>query len=175
MTETQPRAAAPGRRRGISAWWIVGLLAATLNACSVTVKQPQIVPVNPVRTYSVGVEEVCDAALRVLAEMTLPVASETPEATGCSIATEYKDISNRGDRLDHLREVAIIGNQGSFSHGRFLLTVTVKETSPSSTSVRVSSRIEGYEASYQMLRTSGLIEATVFTKLDADLATIGVR
>lgn len=175
MTETQPRNAVPARHRRVWARWIVGLLVATLHACSVTVKQPQIVPVNPVRTYSIGVEGVCDAALRVLADMKLAVASETPEATGCSIATEYKDISNRGDRLDHLREVAIIGNQGSFSHGRFLLTVTVKETSPSSTSVRVNSRIEGYEASYQVLRTSGLIEATVFTKLDADLETIGAR
>ncbi len=146
------------------------LLAALVPACSVTLREPVVQPLDPSRIYATDLEPVCDALEATLAGLGLTIANTVAERTACLSETEHLRLSDTGDAINHLDEVAYVGNQNFFSHGRYLLAVSARP-GPQGVSVRVTSRIEGYDAGYRLLRSTGLIEQTFFDRLSEQLAT----
>ena len=128
-----------------------------------------MVPLNPVRVFAAAPNAVCDAVLEVLSIMELELASDTRQDNACLIESDVRRLSESGPPVNHLRDVAYVGNQNFFSHGRFAFTVAVGQNSAGNTRVRITTRVEGYDAGYQNLRSTGLLESTAFDHLTAEL------
>lgn len=143
---------------------LVSLLMA-LPACTITWREPELVPLDTNRFYDAGLEETCDAAEQVIGELGLEMEETQREERACLLATDYNVFADQGeDPIRNLDEVAIIG-PGPFIGGRYTLTVTGRSSRDGGTRLKVVTRIEGYineEFGYQVLRSTGVIEERVF-------------
>jgi hypothetical protein len=144
------------------------LLAATclalLPGCRVTFRQPEIRPLNPTRQYSVPAAALCDAVTRALTGLELDVTEVSREEGACLLETAYRRLGESGERHESLRDVAYVTGADYFGHGRFLVTATVR-TATSATRIRLTTRIEGFDAGYRSLRSSGVIEQELFDRI----------
>lgn len=138
------------------------------TACSVTWRQPEIRPLNPVRQFAVPAAALCDALLGALGELDLEAEAVTIEADACLVETGYRRLTGGDDPLEQLREVAHTAGGDFFSHGRFLVTASVRELDEGSR-IRLTTRIEGFDAGYRVLRSTGLIEEELFERIAAKL------
>jgi len=134
--------------------------------------EPVIEPVNTNRFYDAPLGPTCDAAEQVVQEFGLALEDIQREDTACLLDTKFSVFSDEGDDpTDHLGRVAMVG-AGGFIGGRYTLTVTTRDVRNGGTRVRVSIRIEGYvneDFGYQVLRSNGLIERSIFDAIGARL------
>lgn len=133
-----------------------------------TWRQPEIQPLQPVRYAAATVADVCAAMRDVLGSLDLELLEDTGEDAACVLETDYKRLTETGGNIERLDDVAYLGNQGFFAHGRYLVTATMRATSEGSR-IRVTVRIEGYDGGYRQLRSRGLIERAVFERLADNL------
>ena len=150
---------------------LTALLIVALPACSITLREPEVQPLNPLRTYADRPANVCEAVANVITALPMSITADNRQDDSCLIETDYRRINDTGEELDRLRDVAYVGNQNFFSHGRFLLTVAIRSTGETTVRVRITSRIEGYDAGYQHLRSTGQIENAVFDRLSEELGS----
>lgn len=150
---------------------IAALAAAFLvsPACSVTWRQPEIKPLDPTRQYRVTPAAACAAATAALAALELVVDERTDEDDSCLLQTEHRRLPETGGPVNSLRSVALVAATDDFTHGRYLVTASVRPVAGDLTRVRLTTRIEGYDAGYRLLRSRGLIEDALFERLQAQL------
>ena len=164
-------------RRGAQRGLLLSLLLST-GACQITWREPVIEPLNSNRFYDAELSPTCDAAEQVVQSLGLAVEDEEREPTACLLETGFRVFSDEGDDpMNHLRRVAMVG-AGGFIGGRYTLTVTTRDVRNGGTRVRVSTRIEGYvneEFGYQVLRSNGLIESSVFDAIGARLGSAPIE
>ncbi len=161
-------------RRGAQRGLLLPLLLVT-GACQITWREPVIEPVNTNRFFDAELAPTCDAAEQVVQALGLALEDVQREDTACLLDTKFSVFPDEGDDpIDHLKSVAMVG-AGGFIGGRYTLTVTTRDVRNGGTRVRVSTRIEGYvneEFGYQVLRSNGLLERSIFdaigVKLGAD-------
>lgn len=142
-----------------------------LTACSVTWRQPEIRPLNPVRQYPATAPALCDALLDALGRLGLQTETVTRESDACLVETDYRRLAGGEAPHEQLREVSYTTGGEFFSHGRFLVTASVREL-PEGARVRLTTRIEGFDAGYRVLRSTGVIEEVLF---DAIHEILGVE
>jgi hypothetical protein len=156
-----------GAQRGLLLPMLLGL-----TACQITWREPVIEPVNTNRFYDAELAPTCDAVEQVVQSLGLSLEDVQREDNACLLDTEFSVFSDQGDDpMRHLKRVAMIG-AGGFIGGRYTMTVTTRDVRNGGTRVRVSTRIEGYvneEFGYQVLRSNGLIERSVFDAIGAEL------
>jgi hypothetical protein len=147
-------------------------LLLSFGACQITWREPTIEPLNTNRFFDSGLDQTCDAAEQVVQQIGLAIEDVQREDNACLLETDFKVFSDEGDNpMDHLGRVAMVG-VGGFIGGRYTLTVTTRDVRNAGTRVRVTTRIEGYvneEFGYQVLRSNGTIETTVFDAIGARL------
>lgn len=148
------------------------LLIATLAAlamvpagCSVTWREPEIQPLNPVRQYPAPVPQVCDGVLAAIAALDLAVDEITRDDAHCLVQTVLQRLSERGDDVNHLDKVAYVTPGDAFAHGRYTVTASVGQARDDLARVRLTTRIEGYDAGYRLLRSRGILEQAFFDHL----------
>lgn len=147
------------------------LLLLALPACSVTWRRPEIAPLDPVQVYPVPVSRACDEALVVLAELELAAEESMRSEKACLLETDYQRLGSGPADFDRVQDVAHVGGADLFSHGRYLLTASIREDAEGNTRVRFTARIEGYDAGYRTVRSNGTIETEAFERLSRRLGT----
>ena len=156
-----------GAQRGLLLPLLLGM-----SACQITWREPVIEPVNTNRFYDAELEPTCDAAEQVVQSLGLALEDVQREDSACLLDTKFRVFSDEGDDpTNHLGRVAMVG-AGGFIGGRYTLTVTTRDVRNGGTRVRVSTRIEGYvneEFGYQVLRSNGLLERSIFEAIGAQL------
>lgn len=143
-------------------------------ACSVTWRQPEIKPLNPTRQYPATVAAACGAVIAALQQLDMVVddaqgaaaATEGSAAAACLVQTEHRRLPESGDSFNYLDKVAYVGPADFFSHGRVAVTTSVRAAAGELTRVRLTTRIEGYDAGYRLLRSRGLIEEALFARIE---------
>lgn len=150
---------------------LLTVAALGLPACSITWRQPEIVPLNPVEFYAVGIEPACDAAAEVFEALGLEVTETMRREQACVLETGYARLDAPDDPFEHLRDVGHVSAADTFLHGRYLLTASIRQTARGNTRVRLTSRVEGYEGSYRTVRSNGTIERVAFERLSERLGT----
>ena len=139
-------------------------LLPALGACSVTLRPPEVQPPRPSRVLPRDLQPLCAALAPALGRLGLEVSKSTPGRISCMFETKQHRLADRGEPINHLHEVAYVGAQKRFDHGRYLLTVTARP-GEKGTTVRVVARIEGYDDGNRLLPSTGLIEKTFFAHL----------
>lgn len=152
--------------------FLVAALTGGLAACAVTLREPEIKPLNPVRQYPVAVPRTCDGVLAAMAALGLVVAAITRDETTCLVQTDRLRLSEAGDDINHLGKIAYVTAGESFAHGRYSVTVNAAPAAAGLTRVRLTTRIEGYDSGYRLLRSRGIVEQAIFDHLQA---TLGVE
>ena len=157
---------------------LVALLVFFLPACTVTWREPTIEPLNTNRFYDSTLTDTCDAVEAMITDFGLAIQSSEREERACLLDTDFKVFSDTGDDdINHLKRVAWTG-VGSFIGGRYTVTVTTRNVRDGGTRVRVSTRIEGYideEFGYQVLRSRGIIEESMFATIGQSLGASPVE
>ncbi|MFQ5743592.1 MAG: hypothetical protein ACE5HV_08385 [Acidobacteriota bacterium] len=153
-------------------------LLAALPACTVTFRQKPIAPLNTSRNYKTGVKDAWTAAKAVIEEWPHEIQEANfEEENGAGLlTTDFKVLSDQGDKINHLKKVAY-AQGASFIGGRYALTVTVREVRGGLSRIKVVARIEGYlgeDYGYQVLRSTGLLEEAVFNRINERLGTTPV-
>lgn len=145
-----------------------------LPACTITVREPVIRPLNTNRFYDAELSPTCDAVEGVITAVGLHVKETRREDTACLVESDFKVLSDTGDDpTQHLKRVAYTG-VGGFIGGRYTVTVTTRNVRDGGTRVKVVTRVEGYineEFGYQVLRSRGLIEEAMFAAIGESLGT----
>ena len=137
-----------------------------LPGCRVTWRQPEIKPLNPVRQFAVAAGSLCDGLLGTLDGLDMEIASVAREEDACLVETEFRRLGESDESYEKLDRVAYAANAAFFSHGRFLVTGSVRETAAGSR-LRLTTRIEGFDAGYKLLRSTGVIEEMLFDRVGA--------
>lgn len=160
-------------RRGLAA-----LMILALPACTITLREPTLRPLNTNRFYAADLGATCDAVDQALQKSGLAIKDSQREDRACLVDTNFKVLSDTGeDPANHLKKVAWTG-VGGFIGGRYTVTVTTRTVRDGGTRVRVSTRVEGYineEFGYQVLRSRGIIEDTLFSSIAEQLGTAAVE
>lgn len=146
------------------------LLLVALPACTVTFRRKPIEPIDNDRNYAVPVDPCWEASRQVVSDFGSGVEDENFDAdagTGL-LVTRYAVFSDTGDEdWNHLKRVAYA--QGApFIGGRYQLTLTTRLIRGGNCKVRVVARIEGYmgeEYGYQALRSTGVLEEEIFSRI----------
>lgn len=153
---------------------IVLLLA--LPACTVTFRRKPIEPIDNDRNYAADLQACWETSRRVVSDFASGVEDETFDAGNQAgmLVTDYAVFSDTGDDdWNHLRRVSY--SQGApFIGGRHQLTLTTRLIRGDACKVRVVARIEGYlgeEYGYQALRSTGLLEEEIFSRISAALGS----
>ena len=146
------------------------LAALVLPACNVTWRQPEIKPLNPVRQFAVDAGSLCDGLLGTLAGLEMEIASVTREENACLVESEFRRLDESKASYEKLDRVAYATNPAFFSHGRYLITGSVREASTGSR-LRLTIRIEGFDAGYKLLRSTGVIEEMLFERIGTAVGT----
>lgn len=144
-----------------------------LPACSVSVREPTIEPLDTDRRYQAACDPTWESTLGVIEEMPPAVEERERRERAGLITTGFAVLSDTGAEINHLDQVAF-SRGGRFIGGRYALTVTVRCLEEQETKVKVVSRIEGYvnqEMGYQVLRSKGLLEEEVFARIGESLGT----
>lgn len=152
---------------------LAAMLLVALPACSITWRQRPIEPLDTDRTYAAGFEDAWAAIERTVTGIELEVRDRQQEDGVGLLETGYSVLSDTGDDINRLDKIAYAG-PGGFIGGRYTLTVTVRSLRSGDTRVKVNTRIEGYvneEFGYQVLRSRGLIEDRIFTRIGTALGT----
>lgn len=156
-------------RRPAAPWLALAAVCVSLPACTVTWRQPTIAPIDPVRLFPVSAARACDAALTAFSGLQLRPDETMRQDSSCVIETDYRSLDEPGDPFERLRDVGYVG--GGISHGRYLLTATIRENEDGQARVRLAARIEGIDTSYVTVRSNGTIEKVAFERLSAVLGT----
>lgn len=158
---------------------LVAVLLASLPACTITFREKPLLPVENDRNFSVGFQEGCWNTTQTVVEGFGPEIKEVrleEENRAGLIVTDFAVLPDTGPDVKHLKKVAHTGNAG-FIGGRYALTVTVREIRGERCKVKVVSRIEGYlgqEYGYQVLRSTGLLEEEILTRIGQELSSPAV-
>lgn len=163
------RVAPRARRLPASSLALTLLLA--LAACSVTWRRPEVAPLNPVQTYPVPGARACDEALRVLEWLGLDAEETMRRDDACVLETDYQRLGSGPADFDRVQDVAYVTGADLFSHGRYLLSASIREDEDGNSRVRFTARIEGYDAGYRTVRSNGTIETAAFERLTELLGT----
>lgn len=145
------------------------VLLAALPACSVTWRRPEVAPLDPVRVYPVAGSSACDAALQVLEELGLDGKATMRREQACILESDYQRLGTGPAGFDRLQDVAYVGGADLFSHGRYLLTASIREGDDGNARVRFTARIEGYDGGYRTVRSNGAVEKDAFERLSRRL------
>jgi len=160
------------RRRRSTLAALLGSLTLQL-ACQVTWREPEVKPLNPVAIFPAVLERTCTQLADALQLLGGTLDTETIVQESCLFETAAITLTNTGDPVNRLDEVAYLGNQNSFSRGRYYVTASARPTTvEGNTRVRLTTRIEGYDGDFRLLRSRGLIERTIIEQLGE---LLGVR
>ena len=155
------------------------IMLLALPACTVTFRQKPIEPLDSDRNYDTTIQAAWSGIKQVIEEWPYEISEESfdDENNAGMIITDYWVLPDLGPDHDRLKKVAYA--QGApFIGGRYTLTATVREIRGGHMKVKVVARIEGYmgeEYGYQVLRSTGLIEDAIFTRLNEALGTTPVE
>ena len=158
---------------------VAALMLLALPACTVTFRQKPIEPLDTDRNYDTTIQAAWSGIKQVIEEWPYQISEESFDADNNAgmIITDYWVLPDLGEDVDRLKEVAYA--QGApFIGGRYTLTATVREIRGGNAKVKIVARIEGYmgeEYGYQVLRSTGLIEETLFDRLSETLGTTPVE
>lgn len=148
-------------------------LLLALPACTITFREKPIEPLDTDRNYAVPLEQ-CWSATQAVIEDFVPEVKEAnfePENEAGLIVSEFAVLADQGEPVNHLRQVAY-ARGAPFIGGRYTLTTTLRKVRDGTCKVKVVARIEGYlgeEYGYQVLRSTGLLEETIFERLGTQL------
>ncbi len=159
----------PGSRA--AAALLVALLATQL-ACQVTWREPEVQPLNPVVVFPSELATTCAQVRHTIRQLGTALGKDTVEGDACLFESAHIPLTHNGDPAERLDEVAYLGNQNSFSRGRYIVTASVRPTAIGNTRVHLTTRIEGFDGDYRVLRSRGLIERTIVERL-TDLLGVG--
>lgn len=158
---------------------VAALMLLALPACSVTFRQKPIEPLDTDRNYDTTIQAAWSGVKQVIEEWPYRISDESFDADNNAgmIVTDYWVLPDLGEDHHQLKKVAYA--QGApFIGGRYTLTATVREIRGGHAKVKVVARIEGYmgeEYGYQVLRSTGLIEETIFNRLNETLGAVPVE
>ncbi|HJO03350.1 MAG TPA: hypothetical protein QGG47_05210 [Acidobacteriota bacterium] len=102
----------------------------------------------------------------MIEQLRLQVSTSTREPAVCLVETDPKRLSESGSDENHLDRIAYVGDGNFFGHGRFRITAAVRPTSDGNARLRLTTRVEGFDAGYRNLRSTGLIERAAFDRLE---------
>lgn len=152
-------------RRMIPATALLLLVLASPLACQVTWRQPEVHQLNPVVVFPSEFTRTCKQLRDTIRLLGTALEEDTVERDACLFESAHIELTGVGDPINHLDEVAYLGNQNSFSRGHYVITATVRPTAQGNTRVHLTTRIEGFDGDYRVLRSRGLIERTVINRL----------
>ena len=151
------------------------LIFLMIIGCSTTkITQPRIIDT---KIFPSSYDEVWQSLVSSLALMSLPIASIEKDsglittnfvifASGILADNEIKRISVRPSIM-----------LGTWSQGRYILSVFVEKLDTNSTKVRITSHIEAYENnvsySWYVCHSKGVIERQIFNSIESKLGTRG--
>jgi len=138
--------------------------------CEVTWREPEVAPLNPVIVFPADLVTTCVRLREAMQSFGSVLEDDVVEGSACLFESGYIDLTNAGDSVNHLDEVAYLGNQG-LSRGRYLITASARPTTEGDSRLRLTTRIEGYDGAYRLLRSRGLIEWT-FVQRMSDLLQV---
>ncbi len=157
-----------GRRRrhhSLLAGTLLLVAVTTPLGCQVTWREPEVQQPDPVVIFPAELARTC-AQLRVTVRLLgSALDKDTLEADACLLESAHIELTDTGDPIDHLDEVAYVGNPNPFSSARYKITATVRPTTQGNVRVHLATRIEGFDGDYRVLRSRGLIERTVVERL----------
>ena len=151
---------------GVARVALLSLLTAllSLTACQVTWREPQIQPLNQGLVLPATLGSVCNQIRDGIGWMGGVVLDETVEPDACLFESSQIPLGSTGTAVQQLDEVAYVP-QGSMRGGRYQITASARPTSTGDTRMRISTRIEGLDGNYQVLRSRGLIERTLIERI----------
>jgi len=152
-------------RRTIPATAILLLALAMPLACQVTWREPEVHQPNPVVIFPSELARTCSQLRDTIRLLGTALEENTVERDACLFESAHIQLTGSGDPINHLDEVAYLGNQNAFSRGRYVITASVRPTAQGNTRVHLALRIEGFDGDYRVLRSRGLIERTVIERL----------
>jgi hypothetical protein len=145
---------------------LVALLPVCLSiaGCQVTWREPQIQPLNQGLVLPASLGSVCNQVRDGIGWMGGVVIDETVEPDACLFESSQIPLGTTGAPVQQLEEVAYVP-QGSMRGGRYQITASARPTPTGDTRMRISTRIEGLDGNYQLLRSRGLIERTLIDRI----------
>lgn len=158
--------------------WTVGLLLLALPACTITFREKPIEPLDTDRNFPVALDSCWETTSDVIRQFPPEIKESRfePENEAGLIVTDFAVLPDRGEPHQHLDNIAY-SRGARFIGGRYTLTTTLRKIRDGSCKVKVVARIEGYlgeEYGYQVLRSKGLLEETVFNRIEQRLGTAPV-
>ena len=145
------------------------MAALFVAGCSVTWRQPEIRPLNPVRTYAVALEDACEAVPAAYGTLEIEVAERREAQGSCLFESAPRTLTGGDERLERLRDIAYVSAADSFTRGRYTVTAALRRGAGGDVRIRLTARIEGYEGAYRVLRSNGTLEDELFARISAIL------
>jgi len=138
---------------------------ATALACQVTWREPRVEQPNPVVIFPSELARTCAQLRDAIRLLGAVLEQDSVERDACLLESAHIQLTDSGDPVNRLGEVAYLGDQNPFSRGRYIITASVRPTALGNTRVHLATRIEGFDGDYRVLRSRGLIERTVIERL----------
>ena len=144
---------------------LVAVVVLLLPACQVTLREPEVQPVNPVVILPTELQPTCNQVRSAIGFLGGSLEEEIVERDACLFESAYLTLESSGRGITRLDDVAYVGTASVFSRGRYKLTVSARPTTDGNTRLRLTTRIEGFDGDYRVLRSRGLIERTIVERI----------